>query len=71
MIIGTKYNIGDEVWVSVKGTPTRGKVRYIDAHIGYLGNELRGIIRYGIISHEIPYNEEAVFPTKEELLKSL
>lgn len=71
MTIGTKYNIGDEVWVSVDGKPTQGKVRYIDAHIGHFGNQLRGTIRYGVISYEPAYDEEDVFPTKEELLKSL
>ena len=69
MTIGTKYNIGDEVWVNVNGKPTQGKVRYIDAHIGYLVNQLRGVIRYGVISYEPPYDEEAVFASKEELIK--
>ena len=69
MTIGTKYNIGDKVWVNVDGTPTQGKVRYIDAHIGYLGNQLRGVIRYGVIAYEAPYDEEAVFASKEELIK--
>lgn len=71
MNIKTKYNIGDEVWVNVDGTPTQGKVRYIDAHVGHFLNVLREVARYGVISYEAPFDEEKVFPTKEELLKNL
>ena len=71
MTIETKYNVGDEVWVSVKGEPTQGKVRGIDVHIGKMGDTIYGRVTYDVISYEMPYNESAVFPTKEELLKSL
>lgn len=71
MTIGTKYNIGDEVWVSVDGKPTKGKVRGINARIGRFGDTMYGRITYEVISYELPYYEDAVFSTKEELLKSL
>ena len=71
MTIETKNNIGDEVWVSVKGKPTKGKVRGINARIGKLGDTIYSRITYEVISYELPYIEDAVFPTKEELLKSL
>ena len=71
MTIEPKYNIGDEVGVSVKGKPTKGKVRGINARIGKLGDTIYSRITYEVISYELPYIEDAVFPTKEELLKSL
>lgn len=71
MTIKTKYNIGDEVWVSVKGKPTKGKVRGINARIGKLGDTIYSRITYEVISYELPYIEDAVSLTKEELLKSL
>lgn len=71
MTIGTKYNIGDKVWVSVKGEPTQGKVRGIDAHIGKMGDTIYGRVAYDVISYEMPYDESAVFASKEGLLKSL
>ena len=71
MTIGTKYNIGDEVWVCVDNTPIQGKVRAINARISKLGDSLKGIVRYEILSYMLPYEECQVFSTKEELLKSL
>ena len=71
MTIETKYNIGDEVWVDVNGTPTQGKVKWIDIHIGRLGGEQIITVRYQVLSYETPYSEGLVFPSKEELLKSL
>ena len=71
MKIETKYNIGDEVWVSVKDKPTKGKVRGINARIGKLGDTIYSRITYEVISYELPYVEDAVFPTKEELLNNL
>lgn len=71
MIIETKYNVWDEVWVAVQGAPTKGKVRGVNVRIGRMGDKLYGRISYDVLSYELPYVEEAVFPTKEELLKSL
>ena len=71
MTIKTKYNIGDEVWVSVDGKPTQGKIRAINARISRFGDSLRGRVTYEVLSYELPYEERQVFPTKEELLKSL
>ena len=71
MTIETKYNIGDEVWyANIFGEPFKTKVHGIVAEI--LGNRT-------FISNIVGYNEEScslikesvIFPTKEELLKSL
>lgn len=71
MTIETKYNIGNEVWVMSDGKPTQGKVKWIDIHIGRLGKEQIIEVRYQVLSYDTPYSEGLVFPTKEELLKSL
>lgn len=71
MTIGTKYNIGEEVWVSVDGKPTQGKIRAINVRISRFGDSLRGSITYEVLSYELPYDECRVFPTKEELIKIL
>lgn len=66
MKIETKHNIGDEVWFMHKGKPICKKVTSLTV---YTHNKL--VIEYFF---EIPFifvREENVFPTKEELLKSL
>ena len=70
MTIETKYNIGDDVWGIPNGEPTQMAIAriYVKVHKNKLG-----------ISYEFDSTEErtyrlpesAVFPTKEELLKSL
>lgn len=62
MEISTKYNIGDEVWVMSIGRPFCTKIISIR------------IDKYGL-SYNLKYltavEEKQIFPTKEELLKSL
>ena len=66
MKIETKYNLGDEVWVNVKGKPTKGKVQRIQIRIGMLfGTE----IYYDVLWSELPYREGFVFSSEEELRK--
>lgn len=67
----TRYNIGDEVYVMSDDKPTKGKVKWIDIHIGRLGKEQIIEVRYQVLSYDTPYSEGLVFPSKEELLKSL
>jgi hypothetical protein len=75
MTIETRYNIGDEVWVKWEGWIYRTKIDGITIDTFYKNDDkiLKTSIRYDM---EIPgvylsYRERAVFPTKEELLKSL
>lgn len=71
MTIETKYNIGDEVWFMDWNVPTKGIVVKLDIDIARTGDwyiehykvETRGFI--------IPRIGQHIFPTKEELLKSL
>lgn len=67
MTTETKYKIGDEVWVVSDGKPTQGKVRWIDIHIGRIGEEQIIEVRYQVLSYDTPYSEGLVFSSKEEL----
>ena len=65
MTIETKYNIGDEVWLMRNNEAALGFVEIID-------------IRHTTFEEDIEYYvlgnwhfESSLFPTKEELLKSL
>lgn len=66
MTIETKYNIGDEVWFHTSSGPICGTI------------ESFTMTKYGIICNlsseelvEIDWPLDKLFPTKEELLKSL
>ena len=70
MTIETKYNIGDEVWWKTKRYNGSAIVESISINIGgiypcemYLIITDRGVTLY--------LHEHELFPTKEELLKSL
>lgn len=71
MTIETKYNIGDKVWCNPFGTIHQAIIVasyvYFDAFSTLTSYTVR------IIDDEIHYNffERHLFPTKEELLKSL
>ena len=66
MTINTRYNIGDEVWFNTSDGPTCGTI------------ESFTVTKYGIICSlsseelvEIDWPLDVLFPTKEELIKSL
>lgn len=62
----TRYNVGDEVWFNFKGKPKKMKVSDIFINLSDVQElELKA---KGIIVYTSPLS---VFPTKEELLKSL
>lgn len=65
MTVETKYNIGQKVWGIINNKVQ--EVEIINIHIHSYPNKC--IIRYGIGMFET-IDEENVFPTKEELLKS-
>lgn len=74
MTIETKYNIGDEVWVMYENKAITAQVIEMDV-------EIRDVFRGGVSAEcfcriETPHftrqtHESRLFPTKEELLKSL
>ena len=71
MKIETKYDIGQDVWFVSKGKAVKDVFDMIHIHIGcnkniiYSFNSRRALGLFEIIE------ESSVFPTKEELLKSL
>ena len=71
MTIETKYNIGDEVWY--KGFPNIYQLKVIGIKI-IMRSSLE-LIEYDVVEvdDDIPLGiqEILLFPTKEELLKSL
>lgn len=77
MTIETKYNIGDEVWVIFEHKAkcaTINSIRvYNDSYItNEYGETVDSVIRIlYCFPHGIWVDEENIFHTKEELLKSL
>ena len=72
MTIETKYNIGDEVWSEWLTRPTRMVVESIE----FRKDEYTEDIWYFVVNPNdrrecYDANECDLFPTKEELLKSL
>lgn len=68
MTIETKYNIGDEVWFLFDGKPLNGKI----AKISEYNIKIVVVFKDGkeyLFSREIKGFK--LFPSKEELLKSL
>lgn len=71
MTIETKYNIGDEVWFIWDNIVRNAK---IDGIWSITVNPEKSIIyQLNMTWHDAPllFKENALFPTKEELLKSL
>ena len=66
MEIKTKYNIGEEVWCLVKGKPYKATITVYKID-GY--NIICGLI--DDICRCFELSEYNLFPTKEELIKSL
>lgn len=70
MIIETKYNIGDEVWFQDNGQPLNREIVIIEPHV-YKDIQLIKYYLYFDDGWLADFYEQDLFPTKEELLKSL
>ena len=71
MTIVTKYNIGDEVWFMDNNKPTKGIVAKLDIDVSRKGDwyiEHYKVEAIGFLHFKVGQD---LFPTKEELLKSL
>lgn len=68
MTIETKYNIGDEVWFLFDGKPLNGKIARKSEHTIKIIVVFKNGKDY-LFSRDI--KDFKLFPTKEELLKSL
>lgn len=72
MTIETKYNIGDEVWGEWYMEITRFKVTCISIIVvGTITSILYDLEDTQDYTNDARMTEEYLFPTKEELLKSL
>ena len=70
MTIETKYNIGQEVWFILGSKARQGIISQITFYkLGHTINSYYYNVQIGV-SHG-SFNEPDLFPTKEELLKSL
>ena len=71
MKIETKYNIGNEVWMLLLNEPEQFVITGIEFthHRIFVGCEY--YIKSIDCEYEVKISEELLFPTKEELLKSL
>ncbi len=72
MTIETKYNIGDEVWVEYYMKPTK---MVVESLLFVKDAEIEKIM-YSVVNPDdrrefYDADESEIFPTKEELLKSL
>lgn len=69
MTIETKYNIGDEVWFAEEGDAICETILGIEVNV----YKDKLFIEYLFANDSYPFglNESDLFPTKEELLKSL
>ena len=65
MTIETKYNIGDEVWFMFVGNAIKSKVLNISNING------QTLYHCSFYLTTATFREDKLFPTKEELLKSL
>lgn len=73
MTIETRYNIGDRVWFMHDNKVKNEIIIKIDAVIlkDMNCNDVGKTILYGLFNYSRCYAEHKLFPTKEELLKSL
>ena len=69
MTIETKYNIGDEVWIYYNMELQKMTITHINIYCCKRGT-LKTEVRY-VVDNSISFGESSLFPTKEELLKSL
>lgn len=63
MTIETKYNIGDKVWFMFQGQVQSGYIASITIY--------RDCVIYNMRANCLSFKELLLFPTKEELIKSV
>lgn len=73
MTIETKYNIGNEVWFMHDNSVKSARIIKIEAVIEKDMNSagIHKTTLYHLFDYHKSYRESQLFPTKEELLKSL
>ena len=72
MDIKTKYDLGQSVFFMKDNKVATSAIKQISPDVWYnKDNEIRMRIRYYLFSGDHDYEEDNLFLTKEELLKSL
>lgn len=75
MTIETKYNIGDKVWWEQGSTAKGGTIEYIEVNYERSKYDQSQNEKYTIRGFDdvlyTKFDDEYLYPTKEELLKSL
>lgn len=71
MDIKTKYGLGQRVFFMDNNKVQDGPITRINIGVGYTTKDIEVKISYNIFSTTKFYEEEELFLTKEELLKSL
>ena len=71
MDIKTKYGLGQRVFFMDNNQVQDGPITRIYIGVGYTTKDIKAKISYNIFSTTKFYEEEELFLTKEELLKSL
>lgn len=74
MTIETKYNIGEKVWVDLcNKDPMRGEIVGYHCYMDnfYLKEYYKVLLDFHLYVDVKTYTANKIFPTKEELLKSL
>lgn len=71
MTIETKYNIGDKLWLLLLNEPTEVAVIGIEYSTTRIRIGCYYILKLNNYSFELGAFESDLYPTKEELLKSL
>lgn len=72
MTIETKYNIGDEVWLIARNNICKLKIACVSPYFSEIIQHIKyGFGRTNYTNLFELFEEEKLFPTKEELLNSL
>ena len=68
MTIETRYNVGDEVWYKRRGKISQDTISEIKVNIDCFGETS---VHYQLWNDDVLKEENDLYPTKEELIKSL
>lgn len=69
--ISTKYDIGNNAWILIKGKPCRCSVKRIIAVMSDAGLSIRYYVKPNGFQTSFNVGEEEISPTKEELLDNI
>lgn len=71
MKVESKFDIGDTVFYILNNKVNSGMITLVNISVKESFNTTYTDVLYRVNNQDIDYREEKLFPTKEELLKSL